>query len=67
MKKLITEIFDSAKKKGLKNISIRITESQKEGRWFVLYVGEKDRFACQSLKSLLCALLEHDEDLSWMN
>ena len=60
--KLIADIFISAKKKGLKNVSIRIYENLN----CALYVGENDRFGGKTLKSLLLSLSDH-ENLSWMN
>jgi len=64
--KLITRIFNLAKEKGLKDVSIKITENQYGGLKFVLYVGGKDRFIGPQLNSLLHILSGHKE-LSWMN
>ena len=62
-KLIANRIFDAAKEKGLKDVSIRICENLK----YVLYVGEKDRWECDSIIELLQAISEHKEDLSWMN
>ena len=61
--KLIAKIFNLAKKKGLKDMHIRIYANL----LCVLYVGEKDRWECDSIIELLQAISEHKEDLSWMN
>lgn len=65
MKKLIN-VFSLAREKGLKNVSIRITEDPPDDLEFVLYVGENDRFTGYSVNGLLHALSEHT-DLAWMN
>ena len=61
--KLIAKIFNLAKKKCLKDMHIRIYANL----LCVLYVGEKERWECDSLSELLQAILKHKENLSWMN
>lgn len=67
MEKVIADIFKSAKKRGLKDISIKISISEDPKDFnCVLYVGGKDLFDHKTLNLLLKSLSEH-EDLSWMN
>lgn len=69
MKRLITKIFNLAKKKGLKNLSIVITKTKLDEHdfKFALYVGKKDRFYACSLETLLHCLSDEEKELSWMN
>lgn len=66
MKKKLTiaSIFEAAKAKGLKDVSIRIYDDLK----FVLWVGDYDRMVEDNgrLQELLSMVEEHN-DLSWMN
>ena len=65
LEEIVSKIFDVAQEKGLKNVEIRIN-AKDETNPVTLWVGDKDRFACNSLAKLEESLTDH-EDLSWMN
>ena len=61
----VAKILDTAEEKGLENVEIRIGRKD-EDESVTLWVGDQDRFSCNSLSQLQSALNDH-EDLKWMN